>query len=314
MEKDCWHHVKPQCQYCKKFGHVEKYCRNKNKHQANFSEEHNKEQRLFYANQESPSGGESWYLDSGCSNHMAKDQSIFKDIDKSVNVKVRLGNGAIVESQGKGTIMVETKKGRKFIKDVLLVPNLKENLLSIGQMMENGYSLHFEKDTCKIYDSRKIEIGQVKMEKRNRSFPISFKPGTNISMKAEVDYSWLWHRRFGHFNTHALKLLYQKNMMRDLPCLKEKNESCEGCLLGKQHRLPFSTDKAWRAKDLLELIHTDVCRPMRTHSHHNNRYFILFIDDFSRMTWVYFLKAKSEVFEIFKKFKVLVEKQSGKQI
>ena len=96
--------------------------------------------------------------------------------------------------------------------------------------------------------------------------------------------------------------------------MKEKNESCEGCLLGKQHQLPFSTDKAWRAKDLLELIHTDVCRPMRTHSHHNNRYFILFIDDFSRMTWVYFLKAKSEVFEIFKKFKVLVEKQSGKQI
>ena len=130
-------------------------------------------------------------MDSGCSNHMAKDQSIFKDIDKSVNVKVRLGNGAIVESQGKGTVMVETKKGTKFIKDVLLVPNLKENLLSIGQMMENGYSLHFEKDTSKIYDSRKIEIGQVKMEKRNRRFPTSFKPRTNIAMKVEVGDSWL---------------------------------------------------------------------------------------------------------------------------
>ena len=58
-----------------------------------------------------------------------------------------------MESQGKGTVMVETKKGTKFIKDVLMVPNLKENLLSIGQIMENGYSLHFEKDTCKIYDS-----------------------------------------------------------------------------------------------------------------------------------------------------------------
>ena len=98
-------------------------------------------------------------MDSGCSNHMAKDQSIFKDIDKSVNVKVRLGNGTTVESQGKGT---------------------------------------------------------------------------NIAMKAEVDDSWLWHRRFDHFNTYALKLLYKKNLMRDLPCLKENNESCEGCLLGKQ--------------------------------------------------------------------------------
>jgi len=58
-------------------------------------------------------------------------------------------------------------------------------------MMENGYSLHFEKDTSKIYDSRKIEIGQVKMEKRNRRFPTSFKPRTNIAMKVEVGDSWL---------------------------------------------------------------------------------------------------------------------------
>ena len=58
-------------------------------------------------------------------------------------------------------------------------------------MMENGYSLHFEKDTCKIYDSRRIEIGQVKMEKKNKSFHISFKPETNIGIKAEVDDTWL---------------------------------------------------------------------------------------------------------------------------
>ena len=74
-------------------------------------------------------------------------------------------------------------------------------------------------------------------------------------------------------------------MMRDLPSIKENNEVCEGCLLGKQHRFTFSTSGAWRAKDLLELIHTDVCGPMRMPSHENNRFFILFIDDFSRMTW-----------------------------
>jgi transposase InsO family protein len=109
-------------------------------------------------------------------------------------------------------------------------------------------------------------------------------------------------------------MLYQKNMMRHLPRLKENNEACEGCLLGKQHRLTFPTGETWRAKELLELIHTDVCGPMRTPSLHNNRYFILFIDDFSRMTWVYFMKEKSEVFGIFKKFKTFVEKQSGKCI
>lgn len=48
---------------------------------------------------------------------------------------------------------------------------------------------------------------------------------------------------------HTLKLLHQKNMISDLPCLKENNEACEGCLLDKKHRLPFSTSKAWRAKE-----------------------------------------------------------------
>nr|KYP36723.1 hypothetical protein KK1_042152 [Cajanus cajan] len=134
---------------------MEKYCRNKNKHQANFAEEKDGEQHLFYASQDSNSETSgSWYLDSGCSNHMAKDASIFKDIDESVKVKVRMGNDTVVESKGKGTIMVETKKGTRLITDVLLVPNLKENLLSIDQMMEKGYTLHFEGDTCKIYDSK----------------------------------------------------------------------------------------------------------------------------------------------------------------
>ncbi|RDX92776.1 hypothetical protein CR513_25052, partial [Mucuna pruriens] len=126
------------------------------------------------------------------------------------------------------------------------------------------------------------------MEKRNKSFPISFKYTTNIAMEVEVDDSWLWHRIFDHFNSHALKLLYQKNMMRDMSCLKEINEVYEGCLLGKQHRV----------KDLLELVHIHIFGSRRTSSLNNNKYFILFIDDFSRMTW----------------FKVLVKNQSGKHI
>ncbi|RZB68411.1 Retrovirus-related Pol polyprotein from transposon TNT 1-94 [Glycine soja] len=282
-EKNCWFHNMPQCNHCKKFGHVEKNCRNKNRHQANIAEEHDQEQCTFYATQDSiKEKGGSWYLDTGCRNHMAKDETIFKSIDESVKVKVRLGNGSVVESKGKGTVMVETDKG----------------------------------GVCKILDNKnkRSEIAQVKMNKSNRSFPLNLKYATNIAMKVQVDDSWLWHQRFGHFNSHALKLLHEKNMMRDLPSIKENNEMCEGCLLGKQHRFPFSTSGAWRAKDLLELIHTDVCGPMRTPSHGNNRYFILFIDDFSRMTWVYFLKEKSEVFGVFKKFKALAENQSGKRI
>ncbi|KAL0418689.1 UNVERIFIED_CONTAM: Retrovirus-related Pol polyprotein from transposon TNT 1-94 [Sesamum radiatum] len=82
----------------------------------------------------------------------------------------------------------------------------------------------------------------------------------------------------------------------------------------KQHKKPVLSGTSWRAKAVLELIHTDVCGPMRTPSHEQNRYFILFIDDYSRMTWVYFMREKSEVFKVFKKFKNLVEKQSGRSI
>ncbi|KAK0594583.1 hypothetical protein LWI29_036706 [Acer saccharum] len=153
------------------------------------------------------------------------------------------------------------------------------------------------------------------MEK-NRSFPIVFKYEGNVALKMDtVDESWLWHRRFGHLNFHGLKLLSQKNMVVGLPtCIEDKDGVCEGCALGKHHRQAFPKEVAWRAKKALELVHTDVWGPMSTPSNGNNRYFILFIDDFTRMTWVFFMRQKSEVFTIFKKFKSFVEKQSGNYI
>ncbi|KAK4408464.1 Retrovirus-related Pol polyprotein from transposon TNT 1-94 [Sesamum angolense] len=134
------------------------------------------------------------------------------------------------------------------------------------------------------------------------------------AMKAQEDQSWLWHRRLGHFNFQGLKILHQKKMMTDLPQIQAVEGACEACLQGKQHKKPFPSGTSWRAKAVLELIHTDVCGPMRTPSHEQNRYFILFIDDYSRITWVYFMREKSEVFKVFKKFKNLVEKQSGRII
>jgi hypothetical protein len=94
-------------------------------------------------------------------------------------------------------------------------------------------------------------------------------------------------------------------MVQGLPIISEKNEVCEGCALGKHHRQPFSKEVEWKAKKMLELVHIDVCGPMQTPSHSQNRYFILFIDDYSRMTWVYFMRQKSEVFNIFKSLNVL---------
>ena len=80
---------------------------------------------------------------------------------------------------------------------------------------------------------------------------------------------------------------------------------------GKATHEVFSKRVSWRASVFLELIYTDICGPMKTPSLGSQRYFLIFIDDFSRMTWIYFLKEKSEAFATFKKFKALVEKQKG---
>jgi hypothetical protein len=103
-------------------------------------------------------------------------------------------------------------------------------------------------------------------------------------------------------------------MVRGLPPIKEPISSCKSCILGKQHRKIFPKEMSYRAWAPLEIVHTDLCGPMQTPSLGGSIYFLTFIDDYSRKTWVYFLKHKYETFDKFKEFKALVEKQSGLSI
>ena len=113
---------------------------------------------------------------------------------------------------------------------------------------------------------------------------------------------------------YSLRKMKQIEMVCGLPMLTELKDVCAGCVHGKQHRENFETGGAWRAKHPLELIHTDLCGPMQCESNGGNKYFITFIDDFSRMCWVYFLRRKANTFNVFRKFKAFVELQSGYKI
>jgi hypothetical protein len=81
-------------------------------------------------------------------------------------------------------------------------------------------------------------------------------------------------------------------MVNGLPFINQPNQLCEGCLIGKQFRKSFPKKFTTRANELLQLVHADVCGPIKASSFGKNRYFLPFVDDFSRKAWVYFLKGK----------------------
>ncbi|KAK2996001.1 hypothetical protein RJ640_019468 [Escallonia rubra] len=191
---------------------------------------------------------------------------------------------------------------------------MKANILSMGQLLEKGYSIHMTDKCLYLRDDKGSLIARVPMSS-NMMFLMNIHHDAPKCLKACFDnQSWLWHLRLGHLNFGGLKLLSTKNMVKGLPLIDQPDQLCEACLVGKQHRHSFPKESISRTKALLELLHTDVCGPIDPASLGKNIYFLLFIDDYSRKTWVYFLKQKSEVFSTFKRFKALVEKQSGYQI
>jgi len=117
------------------------------------------------------------------------------------------------------------------------------------------------------------------------------------SYVAHVDeISKLWHERLGHLNYGKMKVL--SKMVVGLPHISSSKGVWEGCVLGKHHRDMFDKGKAWRAKEPLQLIHSDICGPLETPLSHAV-YFLTFIDDFTCKSWVYFLKYKSKTFGKF---------------
>ena len=125
----------------------------------------------------------------------------------------------------------------------------------------------------------------------------------------------IWHKWIGHFNVQRLKSMDSKHIVTGLPRFTslEMQKVCNACQFGKQARQPFSQDRNVSTRPL-EVVHLDVWDPTKTRSLVGSSYYVTFIDDYSRKVWVYFMKAKSEVFDHFKKFKNQVEKETSMYI
>jgi len=180
-----------------------------------------------------------WYVDSACSNHMTSHESLLINVDTKVTAKVKIGTGELVQATGKGTLVIDTKSGPRYIKEVMLVPGLDENLLSVGQMVEHGYYFFFGNSMVEIFDDSAMEhlVAKVPMT-GNRCFPLSLKYVNSVALRATIEeLTWCWHRRFGHLNLQSLKLLQQKEMVYGLPEIGNANKVCQGCAIGKAHRV-----------------------------------------------------------------------------
>jgi len=135
---------------------------------------------------------------------------------------------------------------------------------------------------------------------------------SNDSSSNGRDLNELWYRKRGHLQHGALRML--RETMTGVPKLStEHDDVSRGCVLGKYAKATFPRSDS-RSDAVLQLIHSDICNPMSTRSLRGYEYFVTFINDHSRKTWIYFLKTKGEVFNCFQEFKALVQNTMGKKI
>jgi transposase InsO family protein len=194
------------------------------------------------------------------------------------------------------------------------VPELAFNLFSVSAVVSHGYSAKFISGKCVIRsgaDGKLIGIG--------------YKGGDNLyHLKCEnsvVQGNALigsptgrtWHFRMGHLNAQYLDGLPDVatgiNLKKGQPM-----DFCEDCVKAKMHRTPAPKESMHRASNPGDLIHSDVCGPMSTESLGGSKYFISFVDDYTRFCTVYFSKRKSEAFEKFREFEMEFSNQFGRKI
>lgn len=241
-----------------------------------------------------------WYLDNGASNHMTGDKTKFSTLDEGITGEVKFGDGSTVNIKGKGSITFKCKNGEERIfANVFYIPCLCNNIISLGQMSEEGNKVVMHGDLLWVYEKDGRALMKVKRSV-NRLYKIMLEesPGAclftqNTKMEEE---SWLWHCRLGHVNFNAMSIMKENDMVVGLPRLLQPTEVCKGCLMAKQTRTPFPSQSSYASSKGLELVHGDLCGPISPPTPSGKRYFLLLVDDFSRMMWVFFLSTKDEAF------------------
>nr|GEW00540.1 retrovirus-related Pol polyprotein from transposon TNT 1-94 [Tanacetum cinerariifolium] len=170
----------------------------------------------------------------------------------------------------------------------------------------------FRKSTCYIRDlkgndlligSSGTDLYSITLQKITSPNPIC------LMAKATSSQAWLWHRRLSHLNFDTINLLSKNDIVIGLPKLKfVKDHLCSSCELGKAKRKSFQYKTSPSSKRRLQLLHIDLCGPMRVASINGKRYVLVIVDDYSRYTWTHLLRSKDETLEVLIDFLRLVQR------
>ncbi|GJT22942.1 retrovirus-related pol polyprotein from transposon TNT 1-94 [Tanacetum coccineum] len=209
------------------------------------------------------------YLDSGCSKHMTRDRSRLRNFVKKFIGTVRFGNDHFGAIMGYGDYV-------------------------IGDIM-------ISRHLCYVRDTDGVELIKgscgsnlytISVEDMMKSSPIC------LLSKASKNKSWLWNRRLNHLNFRTINDLARKDLVRGLPRLKfEKDHICSACQLGNSKTHTYTPKAENTNLEVLNTLHMDLCRPMRVQTINGKKYILVIVDDYSRFTWVKFLRSKDETSE-----------------
>ena len=332
-----------KCTYCKKKGHTEPYCFKKRDELARQRQSSsgligNGKQSSSSAaqiNEDSDDSGDyvclmskinngpkgtssAWYIDSGATSHMTFNKSLFKSLTSVQPFDVGMGDNSAVKAVGHGTvhvdIIVNGKTKKCLLQNVAYVPDLRYNLISVSTLERMGMTIEFGNSVCNIRKGHKT-VAQGSRKNSLYCLNIANAAPSGPTEVALVTDLGLWHARLAHVHMDGIRNMVRNKVVSGIDTdLKQDIGICESCVYGKSCGAPIPKQGGDRAKGVLDLVHSDVMGPFQVPSLGGSRYFVSFIDDYSRYATGYCIKTKSQVFDCFKKWLAKVERQTGAKL
>ncbi|XP_015060475.1 uncharacterized protein LOC107006436 [Solanum pennellii] len=233
-----------------------------------------------------------------------------------LSLKTLQGGGVSFGDGKKGYILGVGKVGRSLedsIDNVYHVDGLKYSLLSVSQICDKGNEVKFTSEKCTVVSLTTNKVILTAHRSKNMYVAnLEISHGDDLTcLSAQNENADLWHRRLGHVSSSLLNKLISKDLVRGLPKMKfAENKICEACVKGKQIRSSFKPKNQVTSSRTLELLHMDLCGPLKVQSRNGKKYILVIVDDYSRYTWTRFLRSKADTADELVSNKSCVEQDS----